>query len=168
MDALQDAHGFAVIRFNPQRPNRVGAIAAGDTKLAALVAQHEDWHTLAARLRSVPGVGPVLAQTLIALLPEPGRLSRRAIAGLVGLAPYDDDSGRHSGARHIKGGRAAVREVLYMATLTAMIHNPVIAAFAERLAGKENKVIIVVCMRKLLMILNAMVRDGSTWRADSV
>lgn len=136
-------------------------------KLAALVEQHEDWQVLAERVRTVPGVGPVLAQTLIALLPELGRLSRRAIASLVGVAPYDDDSGGRSGARHIKGGRAGVREVLYMATLAAMSHNPVIAAFAKRLAGKESKVIIVACMRKLLVILNAMVRDGTAWRANS-
>jgi transposase len=143
-------------------------LKAIDKKLAALIVQHEDWHVLAERLRTVPGVGPVLAQTLIALLPELGRLSRRAIAGLVGVAPYDDDSGGHSGSRHIKGGREAVRAVLYMATVAAMTHNPVIAAFAKRLAGKKPKVIIVACMRKLLVILNAMVRDGTKWRADSV
>jgi transposase len=137
-------------------------------KLAALIEQHEDWRVLAERLRRVPGVGPVLAQTLIALLPELGRLSRRAIAGLVGVAPYDDDSGERSGTRHIKGGREAVRAVLYMATVTAMTHNPVIAAFAERLAGNKPKVVIVACMRKLLVILNAMVRDATEWAADSV
>jgi transposase len=133
--------------------------------IAALIDQREDWRALARRLRTVPGVGPVLAATLIAFLPELGRLPRRAIAALVGLAPYDHDSGNHSGERHIKGGRATIRRVLYMAAITAMRFNPVIAAFAERLLGKKPKVIIVACMRKLLVILNAMIRDGNDWRA---
>lgn len=139
-------------------------LAAFDIALAKLVAEHGDWGSLAQRLRSVPGVGPVLAQTLIALLPELGTLSRRAIASLVGVAPFDDDSGKRRGERHIRGGREAVREVLYMAALAAKRCNPVIAAFAQRLAGKKPKVIIVACMRKLLVTLNAMVRDGADWR----
>jgi transposase len=105
-------------------------------------------------------VGPVLAQTLIAWLPELGSLSRRAIASLAGVAPFDD-SGKHAGERHVKGGRAVVREVLYMAALAARRCNPVIAGFAARLAAKKPKVILVACMRKLLVILNAMVRDGT-------
>jgi len=128
-----------------------------DRDLAGLAGEHSDWNELARRLRTVPGVGPVVAMTLIALLPEPGRLSRRAIASLTGLAPFDDDSGGHRGERHIKGGRALVREVLYMAALTARTHNPVIAAFAKRLTGKKPEVILTACMRKLLVILNAMV-----------
>ena len=136
-------------------------LAALDKKLALLVAEHDDWNSLAQRLRSVPGVGPVLASTLIALLPELGKLSRRAIAALVGVAPFDDDSGKRSGPRHIRGGRSPVREVLYMAALSAIRYNPAIAAFAQRLAGKKPKVIIVACMRKLLVILNAMLRDGA-------
>jgi transposase len=150
-----------------QRAKFERELKAIDRKLAAPIEQHEDWRALAESLRTVPGVGPMLAQTLIALLPELGRLSRRAIAGLVGVAPYDHDSGRHSGERDIKGGRAAAREVLYMATVTAMTHNKAIAAFAKRLAGKAQKVIIVARMRKLLMILNAMVRDGAAWRTDN-
>jgi transposase len=136
-----------------------------DRQLADLVAKHDDWNALARRLRSVPGVGPVVSATLIALLPELGALSRRAIASLVGLAPFDHDSGNHHGERHIKGGRKLVREVLYMAAVSARTHNPVIAAFAKRLEGKEPKVILTACMRKLLVILNAMVRDGTDWRA---
>jgi transposase len=135
-----------------------------DKKLADLLNAHDDWDAVAGRMRTVPGVGPVVAPTLIALLPELGRLSRRMIASLVGLAPYDDDSGKRRGERHIKGGRATVREALYMAAVVAMTHNPVIAAFAERLAGKKPKVIITACMRKLLVILNAMLRDGTDWR----
>jgi transposase len=136
-------------------------LAELDKKLATLIDQHPDWRRLAERLTTVPGVGPVLAQTLIALLPELGRCTRRGIACLVGVAPFDDDSGKRRGVRHIKGGRAAVREVLYMAALVAIRHNPTIAAFAKRRAGNRPKVVIVACMRKLLVILNAMLRDGA-------
>jgi transposase len=142
-------------------------IAQLDKLIAALINQHSEWRGLARRLRSVPGVGPVLAATLIAFLPELGRLPRRAIAALVGLAPYDHDSGNHSGERHVKGGRDTVRNVLYMAALSAIQHNSKIAAFAERLAGKKPKVIIVACMRKLLVILNAMLRDGNDWQTKA-
>jgi transposase len=116
-------------------------------------------------LRSVPGVGPVLSVTLLADLPELGRLGRRQISSLSGLAPFNRDSGRFAGRRSIRGGRSAVRSVLYMGTVAAIRCNPVIKAFAERLkaAGKAAKVVIVACMRKLLTILNAMVRDNVTW-----
>lgn len=142
-----------------------------DNKLAELVAADDDWQALAGQLQSVPGVGPVLSQTLLSMLPELGKLSRRAIASLVGVAPYDDSNAGRCGERHIKGGRAAVRHVLFMATLAAIRHNPVIAGFASRLAGKKPKVIIpgssprTACMRKLLTILNAMARDSTSWRA---
>lgn len=139
-------------------------LALLDKKIAILIAAHEDWRVLAERLRSVPGVGPVLAGTLIALLPELGSVPRRTISALVGVAPCDDDSGHRHGERHIKGGRYAVRHVLYMSTLRAMRCNPQIAAFAQRLKGKKPKVIITACMRKLLVMLNAMVRDGTNWR----
>ena len=142
-------------------------LAAHDRKLASLVGEHDEWHAVEQRLRAVPGVGPVLAQTLLALLPELGQLSRRAIASLAGVAPFDDDSGRRTGERHIKGGRPVVREALYMAALAAKRHNPVIAAFAQRLAGKKPKVIIVACMRKLLVILNAMLRDATDWHVKA-
>jgi transposase len=142
-------------------------LAAHDKRLAGLVGEHDEWHILEQRLREVPGVGAVLAQTLLALLPELGRLSRRAIASLVGVAPFDNDSGKRTGERHIKGGRAVVREVLYMAALNAKRYNPAIAAFAKRLAGKKPKVIVVACMRKLLVILNAMLRDGTSWQAKA-
>jgi len=135
-----------------------------DRKLADMIAANDDWDALARRLRTVPGVGPILAASLIALLPELGTLSRREIASLVGLAPFDDDSGDHRGERHIKGGRKSVRDALYMAALSARRHNPMIAAFAARLAGKRPKVILTACMRKLLVTLNAMPRDGTDWR----
>jgi transposase len=135
-----------------------------DRSIARLIAAAPRLAALAKRLRSVPGVGPVLTATLIGHLPELGRLTRRQVASLVGVAPFDDDSGSHHGRRRIKGGRAAVRKVLYMAALVAMQRNPVLRAFAQRLAGKEAKAIITACMRKLLTILNAIVRDGSTWK----
>jgi transposase len=139
-------------------------MAEFDKKLAATLTASGPTNDLAQRLRSVPGVGPVLAATQVALLPELGSLSRRQIASLVGVAPFDDDSGQRRGQRCIQGGRAKVRHVLFMATQIAMRHNPVIAAFAKRLAGKKPKVIITACMRKLLVILNVIVRDGAEWR----
>ena len=135
-----------------------------DGKLAALLATTQAWSDLARRLRTVPGVGPILAQTLIALLPELGTLTRRQIASLAGVAPFDDDSAQRRGERSIHGGREKVRHVLYMAALVAKRCNPVIAAFAKRLAGKKPKVIVVACMRKLLVILNAMIRDKADWK----
>lgn len=119
-------------------------------------------------LDSVKGVGPVTIMTLTSVLPELGRLQRRQIAKLVGVAPLADDSGQRRGARRIWGGRADVRAVVYMATLAAIRHNPVIRLFHSRLiaAGKLPKVAIVACMRKLLTILNAMLRDQAVWDAS--
>jgi transposase len=118
-------------------------------------------------LDSVKGVGPVTIMTLAAALPELGRLQRRQIAKLAGVAPLADDSGQRKGARRIWGGRSEVRSVLYMAALSAIRHNPAIQVFHSRLiaAGKAPKVAIVACMRKLLTILNAMLRDHATWDA---
>ncbi|MDF5632538.1 transposase, partial [Vibrio parahaemolyticus] len=111
------------------------------------------------------GIGPVASATLIAELPELGRLNRREIAALVGVAPMANDSGASRGRRRIQGGRFDVRRVLYMAALTASRRNPVIKAFYERLiaAGKLPKVALVACMRKLLTVLNAMVRTNKPW-----
>jgi transposase len=116
-------------------------------------------------LTSMPGVGPVLACTLIALLPELGRLSRKQIAALVGVAPYDFDSGKLKGKRCIWGGRAPVRHVLFMAAMSACNWNPVLKTFHNRLkaAGKLPKVAIVAVMRKMITMLNAMVRDDVVW-----
>jgi len=121
-------------------------------------------------LRSVPGVGRVLSLTLLAELPELGRLSRREIAKLVGMAPLSRDSGTMRGRRFVQGGRASVRAVLYMGALVASRRNPVIAAFYQRLlaAGKPKQLALVACMRKLLTMLNAMVRSGSPWHVDPV
>jgi transposase len=127
------------------------------------------WRERDRLLQSVPGVGPGCSQTLIAALPELGRLDGRSISALVGVAPMNCDSGKMRGRRIIWGGRAAVRAMLYMAALSAMRHNPTIKAFAERLrgAGKKPKVAIVACMRKLLTILNAILKSGATWRAQT-
>ena len=120
-------------------------------------------------LRSVKGIGPNTSALLIAELPELGELDRHKIARLAGLAPINRDSGRFRGERHIQGGRAAVRSAIYMATLTAIRHNPVIAAFYRHLrdAGKKFKVAITACMRKLIVRLNAMLRDGVPWQHES-
>ena len=118
-------------------------------------------------LLSVPGIGSLTAASLLALLPELGRLDGKAIASLAGLAPFARDSGLMRGRRTIWSGRATVRTVLYMATLVATRHNPTIRAFYQRLldAGKARKLAITACMRKLLVIINAMLRDGTPWRA---
>jgi transposase len=139
-------------------------LATLDQCLAALLAEHDDLVALSAQLRGVPGVGPVLATTLIALLPELGALTRRQIAALVGVAPFDRSSGRSIGSKSIHAGRILVRNVLYMAAMVAMRRNPAIKAFAERLAGKPGKVRLVACMRKLIVTLNAIVRDGTQWQ----
>ena len=123
------------------------------------------WRAKEDLLRSVPGIGPVASRTLLAELPELGRLTRREIAALAGLAPFNRDSGLQRGRRMIHGGRASVRKTLYMATLSATQHNPVIQACYERLRqrGKPPKVALVACMRKLLTILNAMAASGTPW-----
>ena len=124
------------------------------------------WQVQEDLLRSVPGVGKTLSRTLLAELPELGKLTRRKIAALVGVAPFARDSGTLRGRRMITGGRPAVRAVLYMATLTASRCNPAIAATYKRLvaAGKPAKVALTACMRKLLVILNAIARDQRPWQ----
>ena len=122
----------------------------------------EVWNEKRKLLMSVPGVGPVLASTLITELPELGLLSNRRIAALVGVAPFDRDTGKTHGIRFCKGGRNSVRRVLYMATICAARFNPVIKTFYDRLCekGKRKKVVHIACARKMLIILNAMTRDG--------
>jgi transposase len=117
-------------------------------------------------LQSVPGVGDQLARTLLGLLPELGAISGEAVAKLVGLAPMSDDTGKHKGKRRIRGGRARIRAVLYMATMSAVRHNPVIKAHYHRLLakGKPKQVALIACMRKLLVILNAIMRTKIRWQ----
>ena len=134
-------------------------------QIAALIDSDGDMKHLDELLRSVPGVGAVLSSTLIAEAREMGATDRREISALVGVAPINHDSGKFKGKRAIRGGRADVRNVLYMGALSAKRFNPIIRAFAERLekAGKPAKVVLVACMRKLLTLLNAMVRDNLRW-----
>lgn len=136
-----------------------------DNDLGTMVRQSPVWRERDDLLQSVPGVGPVLSRTLLADLPELGRLSWREIAKLVGVAPLSRDSGTLRGRRFIQGGRPSVRGVLYMAALVATKRNPVIRAFYRKLlaAGKPKKLALVACMRKLLTILNTMVRTEQRW-----
>ena len=140
-------------------------LARLDTDLGQAIRTSPAWHVQDDLLRSVPGVGPVLAATLLASLPELGTLNRKAIAALVGVAPLNRDSGTLRGRRRVWGGRAAVRAVLYMGTLVAVRHNPVLRAFYQRLraVGKLPKVALTACMRKLLTILNAMLKHQQPW-----
>jgi transposase len=123
------------------------------------------WRTRDELLQSTPGIGPRISQALIALLPELGALNRQRIAALAGVAPFNDDSGGRGKERHISGGRAAVRTALFMGALVGTRRNPVLKAFYHRLLakGKAKKVALVACMRKLLTILNAMVRTNTPW-----
>jgi transposase len=127
-----------------------------------------EWQEKGKIIQSVPGVGPVTMCALLALLPELGRLTRRQIAALVGVAPFNRDSGKLKGQRRIWGGRAALRSVLYMAALAAIQWNSVIKAFYNRLieAGKKPKVAITACIRKLVIILNSMMRSKTIWQAQ--
>ena len=145
------------------------ALAALDTDLDDTIRSSPIWRERDNLLQSVPGIGDVTAYTLLADLPELGRLDRRKIAALVGVAPLNRDSGHWRGRRTIAGGRPAVRRVLYMATLTAVRFNPVIAHFYQRLtaAGRPKKVALTAAMRKLLTILNAMLRDQRPWQPES-
>ena len=140
-------------------------LARLDTDLGQAIRTSPVWRVQDDLLRSVPGVGPVLSATLLASLPELGTLNRKAIAALVGVAPLNRDSGTLRGRRRVWGGRAAVRAVLYMGTLVAVRHNPVLRAFYQRLraVGKLPKVALTACMRKLLTILNAMLKHQTPW-----
>jgi len=136
-----------------------------DTALAQAIADDPTWRERDALLRSVPGVGPVLATTLLAELPQLGTLTRQQVAALAGVAPLNRDSGTRRGIRTVWGGRARVRGALYMAALVATRYNPVIRAFYTRLcaAGKPKKVALTACMRKLLTILNALLAHRTPW-----
>jgi transposase len=140
-------------------------IAGVDRQLEERIRSSPVWRAKDELLRSIKGIGPVVSRTLLAAVPELGRLDRRRIAALVGLAPMADDSGQHRGARRIQGGRSYVRSVLDMAALTARRFNPVLRAFADRLAaaGKRPKVVVAAVARKLLVIANAILRSGQPW-----
>jgi transposase len=140
-----------------------------EAAIEKLVESDDDWRQKTQLVKSVPGLGGVTATTLVADVPELGKLNRQQISALVGLAPFNRDSGTHRGKRSISGGRKSVRCVLYMAALAARRCNPVIKAFADRLAqhGKPFKVVLTACMRKLLVIVNALVKSGQAWNPQS-
>ena len=145
-------------------------VAALDDTLDTTLRASPVWREREALYRSVPGIGPACARTLLLDLPELGTLSRQRIAAVAGVAPFNRDSGTLRGHRTIWGGRAPLRATLYMATLVAVRHNPVLKAFYARLlaAGKAKKVALTACMRKLLTILNAMVKHQTPWQPREV
>jgi len=147
------------IRFLRDRLDKI------DEQMKTLIAKQPEWCAKAELLDSVPGVGPVLISSLVAELPELGKLNRKQIAALVGVAPFNNDSGRSRGRRHIWGGRAHLRAVLYMSVVAGIRFNATIRKFYKHLraAGKAPKVALVACMRKLLVILNAILRSQQPW-----
>ena len=136
-----------------------------DREVAKLVEGDDDWRGRHAILTSVPGVGDATANLLVTDLPELGKVSREALAALVGVAPVNRDSGESRGTLECHGGRPHVRAALYMAVVSAIRFNPTIKRFADRLTakGRPFKVVATACIHKLLTILNVMVRDGTTW-----
>jgi transposase len=140
-------------------------IADLDKQIKALLQTSPPWQVKDQIMQSVPGIGPVASFSMLADLPELGKLNRQQISKLVGVAPLNRDSGQQRGSRHIYGGRAGLRRVLYMAALTASRHNSVIKEFYQRLRAnhKPFKVAITACMRKLLSIINVMIRDNTCW-----
>jgi transposase len=140
-------------------------VAEADTRPAEAVKASPAWREKDELLQSIPGLGPVSSLTLLAALPELGSLDGGKISALVGPAPFADDSGTRRGGRHVRGGRAAVRRVLYLAALSAVRHNPALKAFRDRLSarGKKPKVILTAVARKLLVIANAVIRTGLPW-----
>jgi transposase len=141
-------------------------LARIDRAILDLVQSDDDWKQRFELLKTVPGVGDATAAALVAELPELGQLNRQKISALVGLAPYPNDSGQRRGQRSIRGGRKMLRSALYMAALSASVHNPVLKAFVQRLKqrGKAGKVYLTACMRKLLVILNTMVQRNTPWK----
>lgn len=141
-----------------------------ESQIKEAIAVNEEWKQKVELLTSVPGVGQVVATTLVASLPELGTLSHKSISYLVGVAPLNRDSGQFQGKRRVWGGRARVRRVLYMATLVAVRFNPVIKNFYQRLLdkGKLKKVALTACMHKLLIFLNAMSRNNQPWQPQTL
>lgn len=140
-----------------------------DSDIDDTLKQSEIWQESSDLLQSVPGIGKQTSRTLLGFIPELGTVSGAEIAKLVGLAPFNRDSGKFRGSRHVAGGRSRVRAMLYMATLVASRHNPVVKAWYERLvaAGKPKKVALVACMRKLLVVLNQMLKTKTRWQANA-
>ena len=173
---VQETLRLGQARFKPQQKSLKEHVVWLEKRIASLdddlqnrLRTSDVWRAKDDLLRSIPGIGTVASTTLLAKCPELGALDRRQIAALVGLAPLARDSGTFRGKRFIWGGRAEVRAVLYMATITAMRCNPLIKAFASRLkaTGKPGKVVIVACMRKLLTIMNSVIKHATPWQHQS-
>lgn len=148
----------------------VAQTSALDAEIAAAIKNSEDLKEKDDLLQSVPGVGEVLSATLICEMPELGQIPNKEIASLIGVAPFPKESGKFKGKRYCQGGRAMVRRVLYMATLSATRHNPAIKEFYDRLLakGKIKKVAIIACARKLITVLNAMVKNNCAWNEQKI
>ena len=153
-----------VEHFNVLKDTRPGFMS-----IQQHVDKEESWRHKRDIMLSMPGIGPVVVSTLLGELPELGQLTNKQIAALTGVAPYNRDSGKLRGKRRIRGGRATVRTTLYMATLTSVQHNPVIRQFYERLvaSGKHKKVALTACIRKMVIMLNAMIRDDKLWLPEA-
>jgi transposase len=162
LQTAPDAIGANIVRHIDWMQAEIESL---EQQINQAIADNPVWRETARRIETVPGVGSITASTLLADLPELGQLNRQKIAALVGVAPFNHDSGKKRGKRRIFGGRNSVRSVLYMATLSGIRHNPVIKSFYHRLLakGKVKKVALTACMRKLLVILNTMVKSGQDW-----
>jgi transposase len=165
---LERAHAAARDSLNEHIKWLKQQIKLADNDIDSFLRSSPAWRQKEDLLRSVPGIGPGAAATLIAFMPQLGSLNRREIAALTGVAPFNSDSGRHIGKRRIQGGRAVVRRALYMACVPALRFNPTIRAFYDRLrkAGKPFKVAITACIRKLVVTLNAMARNATPWSSS--
>ena len=174
LTAERNRLGTAPARIQPAIQQYIawleGQLAALNDDLTATIERSAVWQAKADVLRSIPGVGPVLSRTLLAQVPELGTVGHKQVAALIGVAPFNRDSGTLRGRRTVYGGRGEVRAVLYMGTLVATKHNPVIKAFYTRLlaAGKCKKAALTACMHKLLTMMNAMVRDLTPWHPREV
>src|SRR5688572_32724423 len=163
---------FTCTSFVMIRPSRASLRQRDSTSLEQLiqnaVEQHATWRHKRDLLTSMPGIGPTVASTLIGDLPELGSLSRRQIAALTGVAPFNRDSGNFHGKRRIRGGRAHSRTALFLSAMVAIRYNPDIKRFYERLlqAGKHKKVALTACIRKIVTALNAMLRDNKPWQSS--
>jgi transposase len=163
---LEQVRDTALRRMTSQRLQRIAAeILLIDKRLAKVVASDPNLAAKDRLIQSFKGAGPVLSHTLLALVPEIGEVDRQELAALVGVAPFDNDSGKKAGKRFVWGGRAEVRNVAYMAALTAARSNPTLMAFRQRLIanGKPPKVVIVAVARRMLGIISAMLRNGQEW-----
>jgi transposase len=145
-----------------------GQLSLIDDQLDTLIEATQEWKSKNDILQSVPGIGKVMAYTLLSDLPELGQLNHKEIAALVGIAPYNKESGKQRGLQRIRGGRSQIRTVMFMAMMSTVQCNPKFKAFYEKLkaAGKRPKVALVACMRKMIVILNSMIRNGTCWNEN--